>query len=214
VTVASIADIRRDYRSRALSEGDVAADPIAQFRQWFDEAVRADLLDVNAMTLATADAAGRPDARIVLLKEVSGDGFVFFTNYDSAKGRQLAANPRACLLFFWAELERQVRITGHVTLVAREESEAYFHSRPFESQLGAWASEQSTVLPSREAIEQRYRDLLEQYEGRHVPLPPYWGGYRVTPEEVEFWQGRTSRLHDRLRYRRDGERWAMERLSP
>jgi pyridoxamine 5'-phosphate oxidase len=210
----SIADIRRDYRSRALSEDEVAAEPIAQFRQWFDEAVRADLLDVNAMTLATADAHGRPDARIVLLKDVGPDGFVFFTNYESTKGQQLAANPRACLLFFWAELERQVRVTGHVTLVSRDDSEAYFRSRPFESRLGAWASQQSAVLPSRQAIEQRFRDLQEQYEGRDVPLPPYWGGYRVMPEEVEFWQGRPSRLHDRLRYSRQGEAWGLARLSP
>ena len=212
--MTSIADLRRDYRSRALSEREVAADPVAQFRGWFDEAVRADLLDVNAMTLATADAAGRPDARIVLLKDVSAGGFVFFTNYESAKGRQLAANPRACLLFFWAELERQVRVSGRVAQVTREESEAYFQSRPLESRLGAWASPQSAVLPSRETIEQRYRDLQGQYEGNAVPLPPYWGGYRVTPDEVEFWQGRTGRLHDRLRYRRDGEGWRIERLAP
>jgi len=212
--VSSIADIRRDYRSRALTEADVAADPLAQFRAWFDEAVRADLLDVNAMTLATADAHGRPDARTVLLKDVDDGGFVFFTNYDSAKGRQLADNPRGCLLFFWAELERQVRISGSVTRVPADVSEAYFRSRPFESRLGAWASQQSTVLASRAAIEQRYRDLQAQYEGRDVPMPPYWGGYRLVPEEVEFWQGRTSRLHDRLRYRRDGDSWRIERLAP
>ncbi|MDP1569208.1 MAG: pyridoxamine 5'-phosphate oxidase [Vicinamibacterales bacterium] len=210
----SIADLRREYSSRALDEGDVDRDPVRQFRRWFDEALAAELVDANAMTLATASATGRPSARIVLLKEVDEAGFVFFTNYESAKAADLAANPHACLLFFWVELERQVRITGTVERVSREASEEYFRSRPLESRIGAWASPQSTVLEGREILEARVRALTTQYADGDVPLPAFWGGYRVRPEELEFWQGRPSRLHDRLRYRRVDSDWRLERLSP
>jgi pyridoxamine 5'-phosphate oxidase len=212
--MTSIADLRREYASRALGEDQADADPIRQFTAWFDEAANAQILDVNAMTLATTAADGEPDARIVLLKGFDDDGFVFFTNYDSVKGRQLAANPRACLLFFWVELERQVRITGAVTKVSRSESEEYFHSRPFESQVGAWASAQSTAVANRAVLESRYEALTAQYAGQSVPLPEFWGGYRVTPEKVEFWQGRPSRLHDRLLYTRGTDGWSRARLAP
>lgn len=212
--MSAIADLRRDYASRALSEEQADRDPIRQFTTWFEEAVAAQLLDVNAMTLATVSAAGDPAARIVLLKGFDESGFVFFTNYESAKGSQLAAHPRACLLFFWGELERQVRITGAIAKVSGVESEEYFHSRPFESQVGAWASAQSTPVAGRSELEARYAKLAAQYAGQVVPLPPFWGGYRVTPERIEFWQGRTSRLHDRLLYIRDGATWQRSRLSP
>ncbi len=210
----SIADLRREYASRALGEAQADADPIRQFTAWFGEAASAQILDVNAMTLATTAADGGPDARIVLLKGFDDDGFVFFTNYQSAKGRDLAAHPRACLLFFWVELERQVRITGSVTKVSRSESEEYFHSRPFESQVGAWASPQSTPVADRAVLETRYAELSAQYAGQTVPLPEHWGGYRVAPEKVEFWQGRPSRLHDRLLYTRGPNGWSRSRLAP
>ncbi len=212
--MTTIADLRREYASRALGEDQADADPIRQFTTWFDEAASAQILDVNAMTLATTTPDGDPDARIVLLKGFDDDGFVFFTNYESAKGRELAAHPRACLLFFWVELERQVRITGAVTKVSRSESEEYFHSRPFESQVGAWASAQSTTVSDRAVLESRYAELTEQYAGQSVPLPAFWGGYRVAPEKVEFWQGRPSRLHDRLLYTRGSDGWTRSRLAP
>jgi len=212
--MSAISDLRREYSMRALTEGQAASDPIIQFGSWFDEAVKAQLLDVNAMTLATVSPSGDPAARIVLLKEFDETGFVFFTNYDSAKGQDLAAHPRACLLFFWVELERQVRITGSVTKVPAAESEAYFHSRPVASQLGAWASAQSTPVAGRDQLEQRYAELVAQYEGQVVPLPPFWGGYRVAADQVEFWQGRQSRLHDRLLYTREASTWTIARLSP
>ena len=213
--MSAITDLRREYASHALSEDHADPDPIRQFTSWFDEAVSAQLLDVNAMTLATVSSAGDPAARIVLLKGFDEHGFVFFTNYDSAKGRDLAATPRACLLFFWVELERQVRITGSVTKVATAESDEYFHSRPFESQIGAWASAQSTAVADRAALETRYAELSAQHAGQVVPLPPFWGGYRVKPECIEFWQGRPSRLHDRLLYLRQADgSWARSRLAP
>ena len=213
--MSALTDLRREYASHALSEDQADPDPIRQFTSWFDEAVSAQLLDVNAMTLATVSSAGDPAARIVLLKGFDEHGFVFFTNYDSAKGRDLAATPRACLLFFWVELERQVRITGSVTKVATAESDEYFHSRPFESQIGAWASAQSTAVADRAALETRYAELSAQHTGQVVPLPPFWGGYRVKPEQIEFWQGRPSRLHDRLLYLRQADgSWARSRLSP
>lgn len=210
----SIADLRRDYRSHVLVESEATADPLVQFRQWFDEAIRAELLEPNAMTLATVAPDGSPAARIVLLKGLDDTGFVFFTNYESAKGRQLAHQPRACLLFFWGELERQVRITGQVERLPEEESLAYFRSRPRGSQLGAWASPQSRVIASRDELDAQLTELEARYADADIPLPPFWGGYRVIPAAVEFWQGRPSRLHDRLLYTRAGGEWTRVRLAP
>jgi pyridoxamine 5'-phosphate oxidase len=210
----SIADLRRDYRSHVLVESEAASDPLVQFRQWFHEAVRAELLEPNAMTLATVTPSGDPAARTVLLKDLDATGFVFFTNYDSAKGRDLARHPRACLLFFWGELERQVRITGRVERLTADESLAYFRSRPRGSQLGAWASPQSRVIESRDILDRALAELDATYTGADIPLPPFWGGFRVMPEAMEFWQGRTSRLHDRLLYSRIDDQWSRVRLAP
>lgn len=210
----SLHDLRREYASRALNDDETAVDPIEQFQIWFEEAVRAELVEANAMVLATASPTGEPAARIVLLKGVDERGFVFFTNYDSAKGQDVAGNPRASLLFFWAELERQIRITGAVSKVAPEESAAYFRTRPLASQLGAWASPQSRPVASRAQLEALYADEARRYEGRDVPLPPFWGGYRVAPERIEFWQGRPSRLHDRVLYVRREGAWEKRRLAP
>ena len=210
-----ISDLRREYASHALDETDAHADPIQQFTIWFDEALQSQVIDVNAMTLATASAKGEPSARIVLLKGADEDGFVFYTNYDSNKGRDLAGNPRASLLFFWAELERQVRINGSVTKTATAESDQYFHSRPKESQIGAAISNQSRPVADRSHLEQRYAELAEKYKDSVVPRPASWGGYRVRPDSIEFWQGRTSRLHDRLLYKRQADgSWSRARLAP
>ena len=210
----SIADLRREYRREELSEEKAAADPIAQFRHWFDEALAAESLEATAMTLATASPAGEPAARTVLLKAVDERGFVFFTNYESAKARDLEANPRACLLFFWGELERQVRITGRVSRISREETAEYFKTRPRDSQLGAWVSPQSRVIPHRRVLEENLESLAAQYEGDLVPVPPFWGGFRVAPDTIEFWQGRPRRLHDRLLYTRSESGWTRVRLAP
>jgi pyridoxamine 5'-phosphate oxidase len=208
-------DLRREYMLRGLSETELDSDPIRQFGLWFDAAVAAGLLEPNAMTLATATRDGRPSARMVLLRGFDERGFVFYTNYEGRKGHELADNPHAALVLFWVELERQIRIEGRVERVSAEQSDAYFHSRPEGSQLSALASHQSEVLPGRQVLEERVRELEERYQGQEIPRPDYWGGYRVAPDIIEFWQGRPSRLHDRLRYRKDDEGgWAIERLSP
>ncbi len=210
-----IADLRKEYIQRGLSEADLDPDPIVQFRCWFDEAYAAGLPEPNAMTLATATNDGRPSARVVLLKGYDQRGFVFFTNYESRKGQELAENPWAALVFFWAGLERQVRIEGHVAPISAPESDAYFRSRPRGSRLGAWTSPQSQVIESREVLERRLQKLTEQYADQEVPRPSHWGGYRVEPLMIEFWQGRPNRLHDRLRYRWLSEGgWQIERLAP
>jgi pyridoxamine 5'-phosphate oxidase len=210
----SIAGLRRNYEKFALNEADVAADPIEQFGRWFEDAKAANVIEPNAMTLATADATGAPSARIVLLKNFDGTGFNFYTNKSSPKGQAIKANPRACLVFWWPPLERQVRIDGTITDVSHEEAEAYFHSRPVASQLGAWASRQSRVLESREPLERSYAEYAAKYAGKQVPMPDFWGGYHLNPTSIEFWQGRPSRLHDRLRYVRVEGKWKIERLSP
>lgn len=214
-TGTALADMRRDYRLAGLSEADLNRDPLKQFEKWFNDAITAKLTEPNAMTLATADEHGSPSARTVLLKGFDARGFVFFTNYESRKGRHLAGNARASLLFPWLPLERQVEICGTVAKVSREETEAYFYSRPIDSQLGSWASAQSTVLTGREELEKRIETLMAEHRGKTIPVPPHWGGYRVAPETIEFWQGRPSRLHDRLRYTRQSDgTWKIERLSP
>ena len=212
----SIADIRTQYSQKQLMETEALPNAIDQFRQWWDEAILSELTEVNAMTLATASADGTPDARFVLLKDFSSEGFTFFTNYESRKGKELAENPKACLVFFWKELERQVRITGTVSKISKEESEAYFFSRPVGSQLGAWASRQSSLLTNREELEQRLTALeAEAKAGKKIEKPHYWGGYMVKPQTIEFWQGRPNRLHDRLQYTlKDKDNWLIERLSP
>jgi len=211
----NIADIRKDYKLQTLAENEVAADAITQFDQWWDDAIKSELEEVNAMTLATASANGIPDARIVLLKGYDKNGFIFFTNYQSNKGKELEQNPNACLVFFWAALERQVRITGTVEKIDASDSDAYFISRPIGSRIGAWASPQSEVIIKREVIENNLKDYEQQFRDNNIPRPPHWGGYIVKPVQIEFWQGRPSRLHDRIRYSLQvNGKWLIERLAP
>jgi len=211
----SIADLRREYSLQQLNKKDAHPNPFEQFTLWFDQAIAAKLPEPNAMTLATATPDGKPSARMVLLKGYDERGFIFYTNYKSRKGQQLLANPWGAIAFWWTQLERQVRIEGQIEQVSPEESDAYFHSRPQDSQLGAWASEQSQVIDSREVLEQRLQQLKKEYENKTIPRPPHWGGFRLIPVAIEFWQGRPSRLHDRLLYQRTEEgSWMIQRLSP
>lgn len=211
----NIADIRREYSFENLSEKDVDASPIKQFAKWWEEAVDSRIDEVNAMTLATASVDGLPSARIVLLKEFNEKGFIFFSNYESYKAQQMAENPKACLVFFWKELERQVRITGLIEKIDGDKSDEYFHSRPESSRIGTWASPQSRVIENRYWLDNKFNELVNKMEGTHIPRPPHWGGYIVKPVVIEFWQGRPSRLHDRIQYTlEENGSWKIERLAP
>lgn len=215
----SIANLRRDYTKNGLLENTCADNPLDQFAIWFSEALSAKVLEPNAMNLSTVSANGKPHGRVVLLKAADERGFVFYTNYTSDKGKEIAENSHVALTFWWPELERQVRIEGCAEKVARDESQEYFHSRPFASQVGAWASHQSSVITNREFLEETYENLLQKFSkevenGNKVPLPEFWGGYVVIPERIEFWQGRTGRLHDRIAYVREHNSWTRNRLSP
>ena len=213
--ISGLSALRREYDAHGLRRVDLHPNPIEQFRAWFAAALAADIYDVNAMSLATATPDGKPSVRIVLLKGVDSRGFSFFTNYDSEKGRQLEANPNASLCFYWLKLERQIRISGPVERTSREDSAAYFHSRPAGSRLAAWASKQSEVIDARKVLDARFEEMAERFEGEEISLPPHWGGYRVIPDQIEFWQGRPNRLHDRFRYtlRANGS-WQIDRLAP
>jgi pyridoxamine 5'-phosphate oxidase len=211
----SIADLRKDYTLKDLNEKEIDPDPFIQFKIWFNQSVAAQLPEPNAMTLATCTPDGKPSARMVLLKDIDERGFVLFTNYKSQKGQEISVNPQAALVFWWAELERQVRIVGTVEKISSAQSDSYFEVRPPFSRLGAWASNQSQVIANRDVLEAQLIEFQRQYENQEVPRPPHWGGFRVIPQEIEFWQGRSSRLHDRLRYTLvDNGNWKIERLSP
>ncbi|MDB9485297.1 pyridoxamine 5'-phosphate oxidase [Dolichospermum circinale CS-537/01] len=211
----SIADLRKDYTLKNLNEEEIDPNPFIQFKIWFNQSVAAQLPEPNAMTLATCTPDGKPSARMVLLKDIDELGFVLFTNYKSQKGQEISVNPQAALVFWWAELERQVRIVGTVEKISSAQSDSYFEVRPPFSRLGAWASNQSQVIANRDVLEAQLIEFKRQYENQEVPRPPHWGGFRVIPQEIEFWQGRSSRLHDRLRYTLvDNGNWKIERLSP
>ena len=214
MTSKNLADIRNDYSLRELSREKVDSDPFTEFRIWMDEALESQVNEPTAMTLSTVASDGRPSSRVVLLKGYDSGGFVFFTNYNSRKGRELAENPYVAVNFFWPELERQVNISGRTSKVSAEESDEYFRSRPFTSRVGAWASNQSEKIDSRMTIMFKAAKLLVRYASGKVPRPPHWGGFRLVPDRFEFWQGRESRLHDRICYERDGDRWEIARLSP
>ena len=209
-----ISSIRKDYQLKSLSEEDVAKNPFDQFAKWWDEAIKSEIDEVNAMTLATVDQRNRPSARIVLLKDFNSSGFVFYTNYESNKGIQIESNPYASLVFFWKELERQVRIEGRCERVASSESDAYFKSRPIGSQIGAAASPQSSIISNRSILNDKVEELKNQFPNGDIPRPLHWGGYRLVPETIEFWQGRSSRLHDRIKYLKEGDLWRIVRLAP
>ncbi len=210
----SIADIRKEYSSKSLARTDVDINPVEQFNKWFNEAIRVEIEEVNAMTLSTVSNQGRPGARIVLLKGVENNGFVFFTNYNSKKGQELADNPYASLTFFWKELERQVRIDGKVEKISEADSITYFKSRPYKSRVGAWVSDQSKPLSSRVELMKKFTLQAAKFIGQDVPKPDFWGGYILIPDRIEFWQGRPSRLHDRINYKLENGIWIIERLSP
>lgn len=210
----SINNLRREYKLNKLSEETVQKDPFNQFEKWFNEVLKVGLIEPNAMILATADDKAKPSARVVLLKELSNNGLTFFTNYTSKKGKNLTVNSSAALLFFWAELERQVRIEGIIKKISRAESKIYFHSRPLDSRLAAWTSEQSKTIPGRDYLEAKFQIFKRQFKGKQIPLPPDWGGFRLVPEYFEFWQGRESRLHDRICYKKSKSSWKIFRLSP
>ena len=210
----SIADIRKDYQLKSLAESEVAKNPFDQFSIWWEEAVQSAIVEVNAMALSTVSPEGRPSSRIVLLKGYNEEGFVFFTNYTSDKGKQIGQNQYVSLLFFWKELERQVRIEGTTSKVAAEESDAYFESRPVGSRLGAWASPQSQKIADREILDKELEKVTAQFSEQQIPRPPHWGGYRVKPTRIEFWQGRSSRLHDRILYEQVDGQWQISRLAP
>lgn len=213
--ISELTGLRHEYDARGLRRADLHSDPFKQFGAWFAAALAADIRDVNAMTLATATPDGKPSVRIVLLKAFDDRGFTFFTNYDSEKGKQLEANPHAALNFFWPKIERQIRISGTVERTSREDSAAYFHSRPPGSRLGAWVSKQSEVIDSRQILDARLEQMEERFADGEIPLPPHWGGYRLKPDQIEFWQGRPNRLHDRFRYSRQADGvWQIDRLAP